>query len=188
MYNTTKGVSETSSSQRKGTRAVLIAFLVAFAPAPPLRPRSYSTSHRVWMDTTCGCMNAAETDIANGNTGWNTCVVVRFCLWLAPGAAAADPGAARQNRVVLQVRARYRGNGNASASASATPPPSGGPAVFCSDSFVSRFSRFSRFDRSRSSLSSLARTLAALRGAAANLSAASRAGRGRSSGAAPRGS
>ena len=139
------------------------------------------------MDTTCGCMNAAETDIANGNTGWNTCIVVRFCLWLAPGAAAADPGAARRNRVVLQVRARYRGNGNddPSASASATPPPSGGPAVFCSDSFVSRFSRF---DRSKSSLSSLARTLAALRGAAANLSAASRAGRGRSSGAAPRGS
>ena len=182
MYNTTKGVSEGTRRRPKGRGLERFSskFLVAlFAPAPPLRPRAYSSfppgvdGHDLRLHERGGDGHR-ERELRVEHVRRRALLPV-----VGPArAAAADPGAARHEPRRLAGPRAYRGNGNASASASATPPPSGGPAVFCSDSFVSRFSRFSRFDRSRSSLSSLARTLAALRGAAANLSAASRAGAG----------
>ena len=50
----------------KGT--VLRSYLRIF---PPSRRRRHSAapSHRRWNDTTCGCMNACEMDMAKGYTG-----------------------------------------------------------------------------------------------------------------------
>jgi hypothetical protein len=118
-------------------------------------------------------MNACDTDMANGYTGWNTCVIVRFTRACAPAATARDGGNAN--------RAPRAGRGGASLAAGDSDSPAVGPSTLSGTLFDTPFPFRSRaFTR--------ASTRRTRRTAAENRSETSGAGRGRSSGAAARAS
>ena len=126
-------------------------------------------------------MNACDTDMANGYTGWNTCVTVRFTRARAPVATTRDGEnanrAPRAVRLSLASASPFVG-ADSGARLSSERPRSG----YSGSSKAPRSAAF-REDAPRAFSTRRTR-----RGAAEKRSETSGAGRGRSSGAAARSS